>query len=229
MKNKQLLLIIIVLTSFLANSQKNRFEKILGEKNTQTLNLMLIDFENNVLKIKYPNLEIDDAYRKLLSDIVNKKTTFKQIQSEEIKKLFDKSELKRHIYCLPDSVYFGKSKYATSNKRKAVITEYNCLGSNNKITKGRAEFYWREDHGKLDQALRDAKNSDQLNLTGLFIKALKSTKNKTDFLKSYIDYAENMADLRNPVIMSEILLNKKVDLTDFIMKRLILLNIIYRY
>lgn len=226
---KLLYLSILLSISCIAHSQQSAFKKILGKENNNTLNVMLDDLENNILKTKYPNLTLKKAYKQLLNDIANGTTFIEEVRSKKIKTLFDQSNLKKQIYCLPDSVYVGPSKYASNKDRKAVITIFKCVSSDNEVSKTRAEFYGIEKNGNFKKTIEHARNSDQLNLTGSFFKALKATKNKSVYLKKHLAFAENMGDVRHPTITCEILLKENSDLTDFIIKRLILVYILYRY
>ena len=47
------------------------FEKILGKENSETLTLMVSDFEIGFLKTKFPNLTSDKAYERILIEMSN--------------------------------------------------------------------------------------------------------------------------------------------------------------
>ncbi|WP_299124815.1 hypothetical protein [uncultured Tenacibaculum sp.] len=221
------ILILLIFTTTLAYSQQKEFEKVLGKKNIETLNFFLNDFENNVLKNKYPKLEIKDAYKEFLTEIVKEKITLKKVVSTKMKNTFNKSILKKHIFCISDSVYVGKSNFANNNK-KAVITKYKCLKANNKVIETKSEFYFHKELENIESVIQRAKNSDQPNLVGLFLKALKAIKVKSNFIKYYIDFTETIGDYWHPIIMSDSLLKNQINLDNYIIKRLILINIIYR-
>ncbi|WP_299157725.1 hypothetical protein [uncultured Tenacibaculum sp.] len=221
------IILITVFYNVVNYSQQKDFEKTLGAENVKTLNLLLTDFENNFLKRKYSNLEIKNAYKQFLSEFVEKKITLEKTVSKEMKNTFNKSLLKQNIYCVADSVYAGKSKY--DENKKAIIAKYKCLKPNNTFEYTRTEIYCCEDFDNTNNTLERTKNSIQINMIGLFLKALKKTKNKSSFLKNYIEYIELTGDLRNPIIMSDLILKNHLNLNDYILKRLILVNIIYRH
>ena len=76
------------------------FEKVLGERQTKALNLLVSDFEKNLSKI-YPNLTIKQGYNEYLTDLISDSTTdwekFK-FQSDKTNAEFHKSGLWNEIY-----------------------------------------------------------------------------------------------------------------------------------
>ncbi len=106
----QKLLIILILTFSCSQKQTDNriteFEKVLGERETKSLNLLVSDFEKNLRKI-YPNLLIEKAYRQYLTDMISRSTAdwnkF-QFQSDKTNTEFNESGLWDEIYT-KDSVY----------------------------------------------------------------------------------------------------------------------------
>ncbi len=98
--------LILVLTLTFSCSQKqsdnriSEFEKVLGERQTKALNLLVSDFEKNLTKI-YPNLTIEQGYKEYLTDLISDSTTdwekFK-FQSDITNVEFHKSGLWNEIY-----------------------------------------------------------------------------------------------------------------------------------
>ena len=76
------------------------FEKVLGERQTHAINLLVTDFENNLEKL-YPDLSIEKGYEKYLTDIISDSTTdwekFK-FQSNQTNMEFNESGLWNEIY-----------------------------------------------------------------------------------------------------------------------------------
>tara|TARA_R110002049_G_scaffold277604_2_gene456145 strand:- start:1994 stop:2524 length:531 start_codon:yes stop_codon:yes gene_type:complete len=98
-------IIIILLLNFSCSEKKTdpqiaEFEKILGERQTNALNLLVSDFEKNLTEI-YPNLNIDKAYRQYLIDIKSDTITdWKkfEFQSNKTHAEYIKSGLRNEIY-----------------------------------------------------------------------------------------------------------------------------------
>lgn len=76
------------------------FEKRLGGEETKALNLLVSDFEKNLIKI-YPNLTVEKGYRQYLTEMISDLTTdwekFK-FQSDKTNSEFHKSGLWNEIY-----------------------------------------------------------------------------------------------------------------------------------
>ncbi len=82
------------------NNQIKQFEKVLGKRQTNALNLLVSDFEKNLTKI-YPNLTIEKGYRQYLIDIKSDTiTNWKkfEFQSKKTHSEYYKSGLHDEIY-----------------------------------------------------------------------------------------------------------------------------------
>ncbi|WP_298311097.1 hypothetical protein [uncultured Aquimarina sp.] len=107
---KFLLILILILASSCSQKQADNripeFEKVLGERETKSLNLLVSDFEKNLSKI-YPDLTTEKAYQQYLTDMISSSTTdwnkFK-FQSDKTNTEFKESRLWNDIYT-KDSVY----------------------------------------------------------------------------------------------------------------------------
>ncbi|CAL2075452.1 conserved hypothetical protein [Tenacibaculum sp. 190524A05c] len=222
------LCIALLFCALKLHSQQKEFEDILGKQNVKTLNFLLQDFEENILKKRYPSVSLQDAYHKLITEVSEEKLLPKELLSKKMKNTFDKSILKKQIYCLTDTVFVGNSRHGVKKtKGKAIIASYKCLNPNGRIINTRAEFYFNDNKKSINETLSFAKNSSQVNLTGKYLKALQGVKNKSQFLKKYIEFIENTGDLRHPITLSSILARENIKLDNFLIKRIILINIIY--
>ncbi|WP_191859287.1 hypothetical protein [Hanstruepera ponticola] len=121
MQKFQLILILILTFNCSQNQTDKRileFEKILGQKETKTLNLLVADFEKNLKKV-YPDLTTEKAYRKYMTEFVSKPTTdlekFKFLSDKEYSE-FSQSELWKEVY-----------KYDSSFDSRKVI-QRNMIG-----------------------------------------------------------------------------------------------------
>lgn len=76
------------------------FEKVLGERQTKALNLLVSDFENNLAKI-YPDLPTEKGYRQFLKDMILDTTpdyeNYKFMSKETITEYIE-SELWNEVY-----------------------------------------------------------------------------------------------------------------------------------
>ena len=103
MQKFYLILVLILTFSCSQKQSDNRiaeFEKVLGERQTKALNLLVFDFEKNLSKI-YLNLTIEQGYNEYLTDLISDSTTdwekFK-FQSGKTNAEFHKSGLWNEIY-----------------------------------------------------------------------------------------------------------------------------------
>jgi hypothetical protein len=117
------------------------FESALGEKNVEVLNLLVYDFETNLLEL-YPELELKDAYKQYLLDISDEKT--KDFQ----KFLFqtEKTRTRFHESGFWDEIFYYE--YYTEDIFNNSIDSTKSLQANN--------------IGKYMIALYEIKNTDSL-------------------------------------------------------------------
>jgi primosomal protein N'' len=68
-----ILILLIAILSF-SCSQKDpridKFENVLGERQSNALSALVSDFENNLVKL-YPDLSIEQSYRQYLADMLS--------------------------------------------------------------------------------------------------------------------------------------------------------------
>jgi len=96
---------ILIFSCTQTNNQIIEFEKVLGERRTKALNLLVFDFEKNLNKI-YPDLPIEKAYKQYLNDLISDSTT----DFEKFKFQSDKINLEFHQSGLWDDVYSKDSQ-----------------------------------------------------------------------------------------------------------------------
>ena len=138
MKNTALFIIGFLTFSTIATAQSDqndicRFEEILGETKTNALNLLVADFEN-YLKEEYRNMTVENAYQEFLKDMKDGSFDWDSFyfQTEETKKEFVKSGLKRDLYKTdPDSGLtvnrlgnYMKALYQIKDNSDQLIKEY---------------------------------------------------------------------------------------------------------
>jgi hypothetical protein len=102
--DRYLVIVFLILTFSCSQKQNDsritEFEKVLGERETKALNLLVFDFEKNLNKM-YPNLSIEKGYEQYLTDLNSDSRTdlekFK-FQSNETNSEFHQSGLWDEIY-----------------------------------------------------------------------------------------------------------------------------------
>ena len=207
--------------SFSINSQQIVFEKTLGKENVETLNLLIEDFETNTLKKKYPSLKIENAYKEFLKDILKNNT----YQSN---KTFAESKLKLNIYGIPDSIWIEKRTLSSGKKTDQIKTKYKLLNENNEIVYTSTTTLCCNERENTLTLFENEKRSVQVNMVGSYIKALEKVSNESKIIESYLENIKMTADPIPFYAMSEYILNNNIDTNDYIVKRLIFINMVYR-
>lgn len=95
-----ILILILTISCTQTNNRITEFEKVLGERQTNALNLLVSDFEKNLTKI-YPNLTTEKGYQQYLTDLISDSTTDSEkfkFQSDKTNTEFHKSGLWNEIY-----------------------------------------------------------------------------------------------------------------------------------
>lgn len=228
MKKKLIFILIFFFHSFIYSQEVEEFEKSFGKENATILSNFLFDFEKKILSKKYPNLSIINAYKEYLTDYIDSEINKKDFKSNIKKKDFNNSKIKSLIYCDIDSIYLGVSELSPESNKKAIITKYKCLSSDGEVLNSMSESYCCEDEKGTIELMKKTRTRFQINNLGLFIKSLKKLEEKSTFLEEYLEGIELMGDLRSPLLMSSIILENKYDLNSYFLKRIILLNIVYR-
>ena len=85
---RTILLLFLILLSCTKRNGNNGYENTLGQKNIETLDLIVADFEKSMLKTNYPNENLSDSYLELC------KNTLKMIP---VKGLMFQSRLRRGL------------------------------------------------------------------------------------------------------------------------------------
>lgn len=222
--------LIVLFFPFLMFSQQSDFENVLGEKNVESLNSLIDDFENNYLNKVYPKLEVKDAYKKYLVDLVrNGMKLDKNSSITNNVKRFNKTALKLDVFCLADTVYVDRSDLNTKHIKEDIITVYNCKRIDGKIFERKQTTPYYKNTLDIDYEIIKSKNTKVFNLDGLFFKALQkaSLKPNNIQLKEYIHNINNTAHLLAPYTVVRQILMNHYNTDNYFIKRIILLNVVY--
>jgi hypothetical protein len=230
MKN---LIIIFILSSLLWNCSPQKdenlivFEYILGKENTKTLDYIVSDFENDFLKNTYPDISISEAYEMFLIDLENENTShFKKI-SNKTRKLFNESLLRLEIYEYPDSVWIERdtSKMSIKDPKGVVKKKYKYVNEDGVNEYSTSEGSINYFNISEDSIISIEKRIVQHNNIGKYMMALYIIKNSSPFLKKFYDYRKD--GYINSKILSEVMLDSKLNFKDPFIRRLIVLEFVY--
>ncbi|MBD0831252.1 hypothetical protein [Aestuariibaculum sediminum] len=226
------LIIILHLTLSCSNQKEiTEFEKILGKENSATLTCLVNDFESDFLKRQYPNIGIKKAYNQFLAELSKGKTEYRQNISENSREYLKRSTLRLEIYSVPDSIWiesdpkkltFYKNSDATLNIRRKHLKSDGTFRYETSVS----DFRYKEPIDEDSILVESRKNWSDINYDGSYSRALNAISNKSDFLTEYIKIRDAAGKI-NPDIFAERMLESKVDLNDYFIKRLIITEIVY--
>ena len=150
MQKFYLILVLILTFSCSQKQSDNRiteFEKVLGERQTKALDLLVSDFEKNLAKL-YPDLPTEKGYRQYLSDLISDSTT----DWEKFKFQSDKTNTEFHQSGLWIEIY---NKDSINGLRPNNIGSYMRALYNIKDSDTLIKRYWdmRENAGMLSNEL----------------------------------------------------------------------------
>ncbi|WP_370390452.1 hypothetical protein [uncultured Winogradskyella sp.] len=229
---KFIVLIIILLLTFSCSNEKEiaEFEKILGKENSETLTYLVNDFESDFLKRQYPNLDTEKAYKQFLTELSKGQTDYWKKISNSSREYLEKSNLRLEIYSVPDSIWIERNaeKLTLGNssipmlkiKRKYLMPD-GTLG----YSTSESSFRYTEPIDE-DSIIESRKNWTDINYVGSYSRALNSISNKSDFLIDYLEMRE-VAGTIDPRLIAHRMLESKVNLNDYFIKRLIITEIVY--
>jgi len=225
-------LIIILLLTFSCSNEKEieEFEKVLGKENSETLTYLVNDFESDFLKRQYPNLDTKKAYKQFLTELSKGQTEYWKKISESSREYLEKSNLRLEIYSVPDSIWIEhdpeKLTLSFSDvpmlkiKRKYLMPD-GTFG----FSTSESSFRYKEPIDE-DSIIESRKNWVDINYVGSYSRALNSISNKSRFLIGYLDIREAAGTI-DPMLIANRMLESKVDIDDYFIKRLIITEIVY--
>jgi len=167
-----------------ADQQTTEFDKILGTENSHTLNSLVAEFENNFLKSQYPNLDIENAYRKFLAETSEGEINYSRAISEKSKKIFNKSQLRLEIFCVADSTWIETNPW--NDKTLLVKARARCKNPDGTFENRPMEMPFDEKEISKDSILKKYMNFVRTNHNGKYLKALNSISDKSEFLSYFV-------------------------------------------
>ncbi len=222
------ILILCLISSILLTStcskksseeQIKTFESILGNKSSSELTLLVNEFENNLLTKKYPAATLKQSYELLFNDIKTNQTHIYNFQTEKGQLIWKNSDLKNHIYKYPDSVWIEgnliKNDYRT-------LKADGTIESGISTTAGKSRWKFKTIDSLIDYQM----TIPIFNNNGRFWKALKKLEKDNEFIKKYNEQIEIYGHIPYSTI-PDVLEHYKVDPTDYIIKRIIIKELMY--
>ncbi len=238
MRILELLILLFLITSCSdkkSGSTTPEFDHVLGKENTETLNLLVSDFENDFLKRQYPHLNIENAYRQFLIDLSSRKTDWENI-SEKARDKFASSDLRHEIYEFPDSVWIlNNSSYDKiesdsvaflENPNPYIKTRYkqtNPDGTTEYSFSRGGEIMPDSDY---DSIIHRELEIPRINYSGKYLKALESIKDKSDFHKMYFELKKD-GQFLPPYQTAQAMLDYELDLNNDLNRKIIVLEFAY--
>ncbi|AUC80785.1 hypothetical protein [Lacinutrix sp. Bg11-31] len=226
MKILKIMMILLLLTSCSDKKTEKKlteFDKILGKENSETLHLLVSEFENDFLKRQYPNLDIKSGYEKFVTEISENKIEFVEF-SEKSRNLFYESKLRLEIYCVNDSTWIEKNPW--NDKTFLVKGRTKCLNPDGTFENGSMEMPFNENEITKDSIKEKYKYFVESNYNGKYLKALNSISSKSEFLKSFYKIRTDFGVIESQLI-AEQMLRYKVDFDNYYIKRLVIIELRY--
>jgi hypothetical protein len=225
-------LIIILLLTFSCSNEKDiaEFEKVLGKENSETLTFLVNDFESDFLKRQYPNLDTEKAYKQFLTELSKGQTEYWKKISESNREYLKKSNLMLEIYSVPDSIWIERDpkKLTLSSNNIPMLKikrKYLMPDGTFDYSTSESSFRYKEPIDE-DSIIESRKNWVDINYVGSYSRALNSIPNKSRFLTGYLDIREAAGTI-DPMLIANRMLESKVDIDDYFIKRLIITEIVY--
>ena len=200
----------------------------LGAENSKILTELVADFETDFLKRQYPKLKTENAYEKFLTELRDNKTADWKKISENSRTKFANSELKDEIYRYPDSVWIEKDTSKMTIKLQAVVkSRFKYINDDGSIEYLENESYQPPIKDlDINWVLEREKNSPRFNSTGKYLQALYQIKDRDTFFKNFYEQKEAIGHI-NPETLANVMLQENVDLNDYLIKRIIVLELAY--
>ncbi|MEL0653326.1 hypothetical protein V6246_18035 [Algibacter sp. TI.3.09] len=232
-------LFIILLLTFGCSSDKDtaEFEKVLGKENSQTLTLLVNDFENDFLKKQYPDSELNESYIKFLIDYKNGSLENWQPLPKKITDIFNASELKNEMYYHPDSVWIlPNSSYDKVEEDSLIFLDVNrpyiklrkkdlIFSRPDKIVYEYDRHYINIDSTtNRDSLINKVMNLKYVNFyNGRYIQAVDNIRKFGGFFERFSDLKAVKNDKKE---FCELVL-EKADLNDELVRKLIVLELVF--
>ncbi|AJR04831.1 hypothetical protein [Siansivirga zeaxanthinifaciens] len=230
-------LIIIALMTFSCSNESKiaEFEKVLGKKNSQTLTFLVNDFENDFLKKQYPDSELNESYKKFLTDYKNGNLENWPPLPKKITEIFEASELKKEMYFHPDSVWILPNSTFDKVEEDSLIfldvdRPYIKLRKKDLMysSPDKIVYEYERHYVKIDSTTdRDSLINNVMNLRYVNYYNGKY-RQATDYIRKFGGFFERFSDRKNIFNKDQIceLILAEADLNDELVRKLIVLEFV---
>jgi hypothetical protein len=187
------------------------FEEELGDERSQELSEVVAHFDRELVE-KYPNLTLEEAYEKHLNFVLKSdglsidKWLPAQLKKDSVFSFYS-NDLIEEIWAKPDSVWISDS---------LLFRQYR--GNRNPV--GRKI---RDRITNYDSLLYYERNTETFNSQGKYLKAIQRIANSNEIAEWYYELKSNAGSV-SPTISAKAFLNSRVDVDDYLVKRIILIE-----
>ena len=202
-----------------SKTEIEKFERILGEKSSSELTILVNEFEKNILTKKYPAKTKRQSYELFFKDISEYSPHIFEFQTDYGQKVWINSTLKNEIYKYPDSVWI---------EGDLIKTDYRNMGpdgtfeSEISTTFGKSRWEFQT----IDSIITYQMTRPILNMEGKFWKALKELEKDNEFIRKYNQQIERFGHIPYHKV-PDVVDYYKVDPNDFIIKRILIKSLMY--
>jgi hypothetical protein len=213
------------------------FEYILGPENSETLSILVQDFETDFLANQYPKLTTTAAYEQFLIDLRDHNTkNFRKISSES-RALFKSSDLRAEIYEVPDTVWIehDKKKIKLYDNLRAIIKiphsgpwlikRYRNTFDDS-LYHSVSELYNHNTTLTNEEIIRREYNTATINNLGKYWFALRLIGDKHPFIKAYHDKIQEAGMMQVELTIYP-MLAANLDYSHPLVKRIIVMEYAY--
>ena len=229
MNIQQFFIKLCLISLFLSCSDNNRiseFEKTIGPNNTENLNRLVVDFENNFLKIQYPNLTKDSAYIYFLHQYrIQDTSNFKSL------KFLMNNPIRLELTTSVDSVWHNEQVDSTNlihlDRNKINIRE-RSFNVNGDLDRRISESSFPYDLIYSDnKTIKDwFRILVEPNTEGKYWKGLHSVRHEENFVNEYIEIVESSGRISSSILAMRILEYDR-DYSNYFIKRIIISEFVF--
>lgn len=219
-----ILTLLITITSCSDKQDKKNFVMILGEENVETLDYLVESFENEYLKITYPEKDIESAYNVFIEQILKGAINYDDI-SKKLKKsmeLYSNSRLLYEKLKLVDSVWVLDSL----NDKITLKMRYKFIDSTSQFNYSYDKKEWSLKSESLDSIFYKSSHTVRSNYQGKYLKAIKVLKNRSLFFKRYNNIIDAVGS-SDYLLTADLMKRRNVDYNDYFIKRVVVLDLVY--
>ncbi len=210
------LLLMVSCSSLNSTKRIKIFEQALGNDNSKALSNFVDAFENEILKKKYPSLELDKAYAKLLSEEPYSMGSMKlyDLLTDNSLEHFFRSQLWNEIYAPIDSIWIENSE---------LRSRYVYIGEDGKKLVGETGHRFKK-NTNIDSLLRAESGICRFNNQGKYWQALNSVKNGIPFLEEFCSVKNNVGEITTS-LFSDMVNRHNLDFNDYLARRIIVVEL----